>query len=60
MGSNKLVKGHAFNFETDICARCGMTRRQYEDAGEPNCTGKRREAEQGAGERKGFVRDDDA
>jgi hypothetical protein len=32
-------KGHRFDFDRDKCMRCGMTRGQWEDAGEPRCDG---------------------
>jgi hypothetical protein len=32
--------GHAFDFDRGVCVRCGMTREQYEDSGEPRCKGK--------------------
>jgi hypothetical protein len=33
------TKGHEFDFDHDRCVRCGMTRTEFEDAGEPQCTG---------------------
>jgi hypothetical protein len=30
--------GHRFDFDTDVCALCGMTRTMYEDRGTPACT----------------------
>ncbi len=30
-------KGHAFDLDTGICRRCGMTVREYEDHGKPPC-----------------------
>jgi hypothetical protein len=41
MGTQTLVDGHVFDFGTGICARCGMDEVEYENLGEPICTGKR-------------------
>jgi hypothetical protein len=41
MTRDKNAGGHAFIFDTDVCGKCGMTRRHFDDNGEPNCTGKR-------------------
>jgi hypothetical protein len=41
MGTSKLEKGQAFNFDTEICVRCGVTRTQFQDTGEPPCTGRK-------------------
>jgi hypothetical protein len=34
---SKSENGHTFDFDTDVCTKCGMTRSAYEDAGEPPC-----------------------
>jgi len=41
MGSETLVQGHAFDFETGICTRCGMSEIEFEKQGEPQCSGKK-------------------
>jgi hypothetical protein len=43
MGSETLVQGHAFDFETGICTRCGMSEIEFEKQGKPQCTGKKPE-----------------
>ena len=43
MGSETLVQGHAFDFETGICTRCGMSEIEFEKLGEPQCSGKQPE-----------------
>jgi hypothetical protein len=35
MGSETLVQGHAFDFGTGICTRCGMSEIEFEKQGEP-------------------------
>ena len=40
MGSETLVQGHAFDFETGICTRCGICEIEFERLGEPQCTGR--------------------
>ncbi len=40
----KQENGHAFDFDSDTCVRCGMTRRSYEDNGKPVCRGKNSDA----------------
>jgi hypothetical protein len=30
-------KGHSFDVDTGICAKCGMTFKEYEDHGKPPC-----------------------
>lgn len=39
MGNTKSEGGHHFDFDTDKCTKCGMTRETYEDNGRPACTG---------------------
>jgi len=43
MGSETLVPGHAFDFDTGICTRCGMSEIEFEKQGEPQCIGKKPE-----------------
>lgn len=33
---------HHFDFDRDVCVKCGMTRNQYDDTGKPPCTRKMR------------------
>jgi hypothetical protein len=33
--------GHAFDFSTGVCAKCDMTREDYQDKGQPACTGRK-------------------
>jgi hypothetical protein len=49
MGSETLVQGHAFDFETGICTRCGMSEIEFEKQGEPQCTGKKPETQWAVG-----------
>jgi len=42
-GSEALLQGHTFDFETGICTRCGMSEIEFEKLGEPQCTGKKPE-----------------
>jgi hypothetical protein len=37
---NYRLGEHAFNIN-DVCDRCGMTRKQYEDRRQPRCPGQR-------------------
>lgn len=32
---SKEIKGH--NFFHDVCPKCGMTRKEYDDSGQPPC-----------------------
>ena len=50
MGSETLVQGHAFDFETAICTRCGMSEIEFEKQGEPQCSGKKPETPVGDGQ----------
>jgi hypothetical protein len=50
MGSETLVQGHAFDFETGICTRCGMSEIEFEKQGKPQCTGKKPETPVGGGQ----------
>jgi hypothetical protein len=37
--ADKPENGHIFDFDTDKCKKCGMTREHYEDNGKPACKG---------------------
>ena len=52
------VKGHLFDFDTEKCKRCGMTRTQFEDRGEPPCTGHPEPADDEPGQDHRFARPD--
>jgi hypothetical protein len=41
MTFDRNAGGHAFGFTDDVCAKCGMTRPQFEDNGKPRCTGRK-------------------
>lgn len=43
MAFKRDAGGHAFDFSTGVCAKCDMTRENYEDNGEPACTGRKPE-----------------
>jgi len=45
MAFDRRAGGHAFDFNRDVCAKCGMTREQYEDNGNPPCKGKPADAD---------------
>ena len=34
---DRCAGGHNFDFDTDVCTRCGIARRQYRDDGNPEC-----------------------
>ena len=59
MGSETLVQGHAFDFETAICARCGMSEIEFEKRGEPQCAGKKAETPVGGGQSLSHTGPDD-
>lgn len=40
MAFNRQAGGHNFAFGNDVCTKCGMTRTQFQDGGEPKCQGK--------------------
>jgi hypothetical protein len=42
------VNGHIFNFDPEICARCGLGREAVRDMGDPRCSGRRADAEPSA------------
>jgi len=37
MRFDRSAGGHNFDFDTDVCTRCGIARRQYRDGGNPLC-----------------------
>jgi hypothetical protein len=37
---SKLENGHHFNFSTDVCDMCDMSRNEYDDSGKPFCKGR--------------------
>jgi len=37
MHFDRCAGGHNFDFDTDVCTRCGIDRRQYRDGGNPEC-----------------------
>ena len=37
MRFDRSAGGHNFDFDTDVCTRCGIARRQYRDGGTPLC-----------------------
>jgi hypothetical protein len=39
MSFNRQAGGHNFAFGNDVCTKCGMSRKKYEDNGSPRCTG---------------------
>jgi hypothetical protein len=41
MAFNRQAGGHNFAFGDDVCTKCGMTRPQFQDEGQPQCTGQR-------------------
>jgi hypothetical protein len=43
MRSDRCAGGHNFVFDTDVCTRCGIDRRQYRDGGNPECVPRHRE-----------------
>jgi hypothetical protein len=40
MARDKQAGGHNFDFDTDVCTKRGMIRKDYDDNGEPRCTGR--------------------
>jgi len=34
---DRCAGGHNFDFDTDVCTRCGIDRRRYRDGGNPEC-----------------------
>jgi hypothetical protein len=43
MAFDRQAGGHCFDFSTEACVNCGMSREDYEDSGQPRCTGKKSE-----------------
>jgi hypothetical protein len=37
MRFDRSAGGHNFDFDTDVCTRCGIARRHYRDGGTPLC-----------------------
>ena len=37
MSPRRRAGGHAFDFDCDVCVRCGMTRPHFDDNGRPPC-----------------------
>jgi len=37
MRFDRSAGGHNFDFDTDVCTRCGIARRHYRDGGNPLC-----------------------
>jgi ribosomal protein L37E len=37
---DRRAGGHAFNFSSGVCAKCGMTREHFQDNDKPACKGK--------------------
>jgi hypothetical protein len=37
MRFERSAGGHNFDFDTDVCTRCGIARRRYRDDGNPLC-----------------------
>jgi hypothetical protein len=40
MAFDRRAGGHAFDFDREVCVKCGMTREFYQDNGKPPCKGK--------------------
>jgi hypothetical protein len=40
MSPRRRAGGHAFDFDRDVCVRCGMTRPYFDDNGRPLCVGR--------------------
>jgi hypothetical protein len=38
MHFDRCAGGHNFDFDTDVCTRCGIDRHQYRDGSNPECT----------------------
>lgn len=37
--------GHAFDFDREVCVKCGMSRERFEDNGKPPCLGRKKDAD---------------
>jgi len=44
IGGMDKHRGHKFGIATGVCPRCDMSRKQFDDSGQPACTGKRTKA----------------
>jgi len=40
MAFDRRAGGHAFDFDREICVKCGMSREYFEDNGQPACRGR--------------------
>jgi hypothetical protein len=40
MAFDRQGGGHNFDFSSEACTKCGMSREHYEDNGKPRCKGK--------------------
>jgi hypothetical protein len=47
MPFDRNAGGHAFGFSDDKCQKCDMTRKYFQDHGEPRCTGRKPERREG-------------
>jgi ribosomal protein L37E len=45
MAFDRRAGGHAFDFDREVCVKCGMSREYYEDNGKPPCRGKPEKAD---------------
>ena len=45
MAFDRRAGGHAFDFDREVCVKCGMTREHFEDNGKPQCKGKPKETD---------------
>lgn len=43
MPFDREAGGHAFDFDREVCVKCGMSREKYQDNGNPPCKGKKQE-----------------
>ena len=37
MAFDRKAGGHRFDFGSEVCLKCGMTRKYFQDNGEPRC-----------------------
>lgn len=40
MSFNSKAGGHRFDFSSEVCVKCGMTRKYFQDNREPRCEGR--------------------
>jgi len=53
----RLENGHSFDFDTEVCQKCGMSKKEYEDNKDrPACTGRQKTQEE-RGPTPGFRKD---